>query len=487
MATAPGPTAAQIVNNPGFDLEAVKAEAQRVAQQATFAPSTSILDAAITQFRARTPYYDKCQQYYDGDHPIIIASYDKRNKQFFALFKDFADNLCRVPVDAVSERLHVRAFTVETGDATANKDAWQIWMDNRMAESAHRVHREALRQGDAYVLVWPDDEGQTRLYPQRARQIVVEYDGEKPEHINWAAKWWSEHTRAGRTNNRIRINLYFPDRIEKYAKPTEQDFNLPESGKSFEQFEIVTHDYGRVPIFHFANDSDDGVCGRSELDVVIPLQNALNKTLLDLLVGSEYHALPQRWITGLEVLRDENGKPMKPFEPGADKIWTVANEQAKFGQFDAANLEQFLKVADNLRTEVARVSGLPMHYMNVSSGQQPSGEALRTSEARLVQKVKARQGDYGDVWEDVMSFALQLAGKSSEANLATAWVDPNSVSDEEKLNGLILKQTIGVSTEQLLSEAGYGAQDVKRMLEEKQSAIDAAQQQFDTGNTGSGF
>ena len=99
----------------------------------------------------------------------------------------------------------------------------------------------------------------------------------------------------------------------------------------------------------------------------------------------------------MEVLRDENGKNLKPFEPGADKIWTVANEQAKFGQFDAANLEQFLKVADNLRTEVARVTGLPMHYMNVSSGQQPSGEALRTSEARLVQKVKDRQGDFGDV------------------------------------------------------------------------------------------
>lgn len=475
------PTAPVAVNtdNPGFDLDAAKAEARRVQEQQIRAQSTAILDAAINLFRVRTPYYDQCQNYYDGIQPTIIASYDKRNQAFFELFEKFSDNLCRVPVDAVADRLQVREFSVETGDAEADSDSWQLWMDNRMAEHAHRVHREALRCGDAYVLVWPDDEGVVRLYPQRARQVVVYYNEEKPDQIDWAAKWWVEAA-----NKRIRINLYFPDRIEKYAKPAEQSFTLPQSGKTFGVPEVITHKYGRVPVFHFANDSDDGIRGRSELELVMPLQNALNKTLLDMLVGSEYHALPQRWITGLEVLRDENGKPMKPFEPGADKIWTVANEQAKFGQFDAANLEQFLKVADNLRTEVARVTGLPMHYMNVSSGQQPSGEALRTSEARLVQKVKARQSSFGEAWEDVMAFALQMDGKASGLELQATWVDPQSVSDEEKLNGLILKQTIGVSQEQLLSEAGYGDDEVKRMIEEKRAAMEEQRRQFDAGNTG---
>ncbi len=84
MPTVPVLTGAQIVNNPGFDLEAIRAEAQRAPTQATYPLSTSILDAAVAMFRVRTPYYDKCQRYYDGDHPIIIASYDKRN---IAVFK----------------------------------------------------------------------------------------------------------------------------------------------------------------------------------------------------------------------------------------------------------------------------------------------------------------------------------------------------------------------------------------------------------------
>jgi hypothetical protein len=481
MPTAPA-TGAPVINNPGFDLDAVKREAQKRQEQQIWATSANILDAAINLFRVRTPYYDKAQRYYDGDQPIIIASYDKKNKQFFALFQEFCDNVCRVPVEAVAERMQVQEFGVQSGGATVATEAWELWTANRMKAKSLRVHREALRQGDAYVLVWPDDEGRTRIYPQRARQMVVWYNEEKDDQIDWAAKWWAEAA-----HKKIRLNLYFPDRIEKYEKPTEQDFTLPTSGKSFTQIEAIPHDYGRVPVFHFANDSDDGMAGRSELETVLPLQNALNKEFLDMLVGSEYHALPQRWITGLEVLRDENGKAMKPFEPGADKVWTVANEQARFGQFDAANLEQFLKVQDNIRTEVARLTGIPLHYFMVGTGQYPSGEALRTAEARLVKKVATRSEDFGDVWEDVMKFALSLEGKGGDVKLETRWVDPRSISDEDVLNGLVLKKEIGVSDEQLLSEAGYGDDDVQRMMEEKQKAMEQQQRQFDAGNTGEEF
>ncbi|MFN7931527.1 MAG: phage portal protein [Blastocatellia bacterium] len=479
---APTLTKDLIVNGPDAGLDAVRLEAQRALMQPQYPSSTTILDVAIRTFNTRVPFYRKYQAYYDGDHPLIFTGYEKKNTAFLDLFKKFADNLCRIPVDAVTDRLQVREFTVEAGDAKANADAWALWMANRMAKQALRVHREALRCGDAYVLVWPDDEGNVRLYPQRARQVIVEYDPEKPDVISWAAKWWAE-----RANKRLRINLYFADRIEKYEfKRSSNDLTLPESGKSFTLMEDpMPHDFKRVPVFHFANDSDDGEVGRSELEIVTPLQDALNKAFLDMLIGSEYHALPQRWVTGVEVLKDPaTGKPVKPFEPGADKVWTLANEAAKFGQFDAANLEQFLKVKDNIRTEIARVTGLPMHYMNVSSGQQPSGEALRTSEARLVQKVKSRQGDFGDVWEDVMKFALQLDGKGSDAKLETVWVDPQSVSDEEKLNGLVLKQQIGVSTEQLLSEMGYGESDIKRIVKENQAAQDRQQSQFDKGQIG---
>ena len=67
--------------------------------------------------------------------------------------------------------------------------------------------------------------------------------------------------------------------------------------------------------------------------------------------------------------------------------------------------------------------------------------------------------------------------------MEVVWVEAQSTSTEEKLNELLLKQTIGVSEEQLLSEAGYGKEDVTRIIGEKQAAVERQQQQFDKGNS----
>ena len=57
-----------------------------------------------------------------------------------------------------------------------------------------------------------------------------------------------------------------------------------------------------VPVVPFPN-LGEGSFGMSELRDVVPLQDALNKTLLDMLVGSESQALPQRYALGLEIER----------------------------------------------------------------------------------------------------------------------------------------------------------------------------------------
>lgn len=53
--------------------------------------------------------------------------------------------------------------------------------------------------------------------------------------------------------------------------------------------------------------------------------------------------------------------------------------------------------------------------------------------------------------------------------LEAVWFDLQSISEEERLNALLLKRQIGASTEQLLSEAGYGAQDIQRIVEENRA------------------
>jgi hypothetical protein len=61
---------------------------------------------------------------------------------------------------------------------------------------------------------------------------------------------------------------------------------------------VVPNPYGVVPVFHFANNADLGMTGRSELEAAMPVQDGLNKSVLDMLVAMEFSAYRQRWAAG---------------------------------------------------------------------------------------------------------------------------------------------------------------------------------------------
>jgi hypothetical protein len=92
----------------------------------------------------------------------------------------------------------------------------------------------------------------------------------------------------------------------------------------------------------------------------------------------------------------------------------------------------------------------------------PSGQSLRKTETRFLAKVRDRQESWGRTWADVMEFAIR-AEQGAGGQLTTLWEDPAPVSEREILENLVLKRRLGVSTDQLLSEAGYGEKDAERM------------------------
>src|SRR5690606_16802977 len=87
------------------------------------------------------------------------------------------------------------------------------------------------------------------------------------------------------------------------------------------------HTVGEVPMFQFSVSYDLHTGrGRSDLTDGLPLIDAINKTMLDMLVASEYTAAPQRWATGVEIPLDpKTGLPMKTYQSGADRLWTAPN------------------------------------------------------------------------------------------------------------------------------------------------------------------
>ena len=205
--------------------------------------------------------------------------------------------------------------------------------------------------------------------------------------------------------------------------------------------------------------------GRSELEAAIPVQDGLNKSVLDMLVAMEYSAFRQRWVAGIEFDLDSDGKAIPPFKSGVDTLWMSSNKDATFGDFEAAELDQFLKVKDSFRIDMASVTGTPLHYFLPSTGSFPSGESIKKAETRFLAKVRDRQGSFGQVWADVMAFALLVEG-ARDAQLITEWEDPAPIEEREFLENILLKKQIGLPVEQALIEAGYGEADVKKMVNE---------------------
>ena len=421
------------------------------------------LEQAIDQFRNQAARYRKTRRYYAGEQDLHFAS-EKFANTFGNLFREFALNLCPAIVDAVRDKLKIERFAVEEERTTASASPTPLlrkegsldsiiqrtWRENRMPIRAGEVHKEALKNGDAYVIVWPGADGRVQIVPQAAESCTVHYDENEPRRIAWAAKTWLD------TDKRTRLNLFFPDRIEKYVADDRHAQFLPDA-KSFQDADEgvrVPNPYGVVPIFHFANNADIGLFGRSELDDAMAIQDGLNKSVLDMLVAMEVCSFRQRWVAGIEVLKDEaTGHDIPPFKLGMDNIFFATDPNTRFGEFGATDLEQFLKVKDGFRIDMASVTGTPLYYLMPQIRGFPSGESLRKAETRFLAKVRERQEQFGAVWADAMSFALRLTGHP--VSLSTRWEDASPTNERDVLENLRLKLDLGVPADQVLREAGY--------------------------------
>jgi hypothetical protein len=433
-------------------------------------------------------------QYYDGDHRLAFAT-EKFKSAFGSLFREFAENGCAAVVDVLAARLKVTGFEsslaeqkseditsplpgvpprkkVTTVDPMAD-EALKLWERNRMEEKQLDVYIEAFTAGDAYVIVWPDEDMLPAIFPQLADEVNVQYDPNLPGDLLRACKTWFDDVEG-----RWHLNVFTRVEIEKYIS---RDKNFPTKPEGWVYFETVPNPYHRVPVFHFSNKKTHRY-GESELKDIIPIQDGLNKSVMDMMIAMEFASFKQRYIIGMEVEVDpETGEPTDAVarDYGVDRMMAIPDPEAKVGQFDATDLDQFLRVQDKFWGSVSRVSGTPLHYFYITSGDFPSGEAIKSSEARFVARIENRQTSFGNTWGDVMLFALDLAGelealptetsgrKDYESiTLLPTWEDASPRTESELADTAVKKKAVGVSRSQLLKEMGYSDEEIERMLEE---------------------
>jgi hypothetical protein len=425
------------------------------------------LELALDDLRVRAAGYQQFVDYDHGFHPVMFSS-PKFRKFYAEVLRRYRLNLCRPVIDAISERLTIAGW---------EGDAAQEWWYRHGLSLMNRVHRPALRAGDSYVLVWPDRDmnGPTdqyranRLLPTEA-SVVYSEENDMPE---FALKVWTEE--VGKEKFVQRLNIYYYDRVERLVRGGTRIINYQwggyapytddEAGDIIEYGGLI-RELGQdrlLPVVHFSASPDLTPYGTSMLEDVIPIQDALNKHAIDILVTSESVAMPLRALLGFEVLENADGTTNLPdYDPRVDYLLTVPGEAARLVQLDASNMEGLIQAKQEAITDVATVSGIHQSRLR-DAGSVPSGEALRVVERPLVSQVRNLQQDFTEPWTDV----ARLLGVDGQP----IWSDPVQMDVTETWALVQAKIDAGWPPRQAYVEAGLEPTEVDRILAENTQLV----------------
>lgn len=416
------------------------------------------------------------RKYYDGEHEVPLT---KRQKEFLGFQNDerFALNYCKTVVSAVAERMKVTALAGDEKDPFAAW-AWDQWEANRMDAKQDKVHRAAIKDGETFLLVdWDEDKGMPTLLPHpRYTDAKAEgtgygckafYEDDDPgRELLRVSKRWTERVlqESGRKKTIQRMNVYYPDRVEKYINVVKGKEGWEPYQPEGEAWPLPWPESIGIPWIHFLNPD-----GKTELWDAIPVQDLVNKTALDILAAADAAGFR---IIITDFIPTDDGKP-----PANDKsnylklspgCYLVKAEGGEVDVLEAAKIEDMLTGLDSWIVKLAQVTDTPTSRFQLSRQIAAEG-TLKQQEAPLLAKVQTRQTTFGNCWEDAFYIARNEArefgnvGELGEGLISTEWAPAATRDEKEYREGLKLESELGVPNEKLWAKMGYDAAEIAEM------------------------
>jgi len=383
--------------------------------------------------------------------------------------RQFNANYCDMVIQSMADRLTVIGIEGDNDAATAWSAA--LLADNRFDGLQMDAIAASLRDGITFVMVgWDNDAQRVTLTHELAWDgttgVIPIYDRANRTLIA-AFKIWYEGE-----NDARRVNLYYPDRIEKYVMGVGGGMSAMED--SLPWTDTAGAPLG-VPLIALANRARTASpLGTSEIDMVVPLQDALNRTLVSMVITGELTGFPVRYAIGFV--------PPAGLAPGS---WVtvaggtaISNEQrVELGVMEQGSLVPFIAQAEFLIDQIGEVSRTPLSRNGASSA--ASGESLKQREVKLVSKSYQYQVKAGNAFEDM----IEMAGRVGAAFGSTIppvsgrwsckWAAAELRNDAETVANVIATREI-MGDEQALRQLarvfGWDAPEVARILAAQQTA-----------------
>jgi hypothetical protein len=435
--------------------------------------------------------------YYDGEHPTLLT---RRQREYLGDLLNpeqftFAHNLVKRVIDTIRARLAVTGVTVN-GDTPLDAEEspaaevaallWSWWKAARLDSAQIDLYRRALRDGYAYVIVDWDNEAMRPRFTMHKRDdgrtgVLLHYDPEDESRTLFATKYFYafDPLTPGATGKE-RKTVYLPAEIRKYVRGGADGTWKPYQDDGDATWPLPWVDLAGAAlgcaVIEFPNP------GGSEIDAIIGLQNALNKSWLDLLAAADTSGFP---LIAVEYAGDNFGGATDDADlEGADEFRispgrAIEVDNATVKRLEGANLTPMIDTMWTVVQAISGVTDIPQYYLRPTGGDVPSGEALKQLESGLVARAEERQLVFGQAWEECFKLAYKLAQTFGnvqavdDIEIEIVWKDANVRNEQVIAQTAQVHQSLGVPEETIWQMLGYTPSQIGDWAAMK-SAQDAA-------------
>lgn len=455
------------------------------------------------RLRFRRPEIDKQEQYYAGRQALTFAT-DEWLKANGARYATFSDNWCASVTNAEAERINVNGIKLRGTGNGAKKRAsalWDQWSLNELQAQSSQGFLTSLNAKRSYVLVWGDGENAEVTW-EHPSNVEIEYDWMNPRKRKAALKTWVDETREYAT-------LYTDDHVYKWVRsraglPTLSQF--PQSVQ-MEQFGVgqvgewnqrevdneqwpLSNPMGAVPMVEVPNRPMLRGEPQSEIDGVIPKQDAVNLLWAYLFFAADQASMPARVLLGttppMRQILDSTGavvgtEPVTIQMLSETRFATFSGENAKIDQWDAADLSVFTEVIDVLVGHIASQTRTPPTYLVSKTGMSNvNSDGLKASEIGLNKKVIEFQTFATPQLREVFRLIALAKGDlklAEEVRLSSiVWMNPEIRSEAQLADALLKKRQTGYPLEYLMELDGIDPYDMQRIKDMITAEGDVAMQ-----------
>jgi len=473
----------------------------------------SDLTHAVSEIGEALPAYVVSHKMFEGDAKEVFAS-DKLKSLIGQSASFYRVNVARKPVTALHDRLEVSSVTVMGGEGTDKALTAllqeELWKPNELDLEVPDWVLKALEYGDAYLHVWPAEDAnltegnvtdKVSVFVHSPLGMRVFYDPENPRKITYGAHMWQ------RTDEKVRVNLYYTDRIERYisinTKPSgvsgtgggkwvDADFTVyteddeAESGNLTPEGHLI-NPWGTIPIFH--GRAGGKPYGRPAHKDAFGPQNIITKLVATQLSVVEDYGWPFRFAlskagtTGAD-LNDwaaANGNAPSPYAasrlggrasvgvsgdpmaaravPAPPGSVTKFNDTDLVGQLEGAPASNFIEPITLYMRILSVLTDTPMDGLN-PSGAPESGESRKAKHDGMFSRAEAVQLALEGTLANALEFGLLLLGHP-DTTVKVTWKPLEKISDKDGWLAVQEKIKAGVPVSVALTEAGYLPEEVQ--------------------------